>query len=200
MLGPRYEKARVWESPAAWGRREEQILLWRRFPRGFRCAIAVKCRFRFPLCRAARLVHGRLELFSTLTVVERHLVFSCPRFHLQTETPGRMRHGLGQDLLRQARPVLDEGRRDRVYEPVFEHPNAADAAGGSPPPAGEQGRHIHLQRNPFQQVFQGGDKVRALLFVFDVIAGKMTITAPTRELSAGIAKAKKSVGASQHVS
>lgn len=36
------------------------------FPRCWCCAIALRYRFRFPLCRASRLVHERLELFGTL--------------------------------------------------------------------------------------------------------------------------------------
>src|SRR6266487_4418611 len=56
-----------------------------------------------------------------------------------------------------------------------------------------------LQRHPFQQVFQGGHKGRAFFFVFDVIAGKMNIAAPTRELSAGIAEAKEGIGTSKHM-
>src|SRR5215469_11864667 len=41
-------------------------------------------RFRLPVCRFCRLFHQRLKLFGTFAIVERHFVFACARFHLQT--------------------------------------------------------------------------------------------------------------------
>ncbi len=110
-------------------------------------------RCRLPVCRLCRLFQQSLELFGTFAIVERHFVFACSRFHLQTESSGRMRHGFCEDLLSQVGPFLNQGGRHRINQPVLQDPNTPNTARGPPPLAREIRIQIDIEWNPFQQIF-----------------------------------------------
>ncbi len=89
---------------------------------------------RFPVGGGCRLFHQRLELLGALALMHGYSVFAGTRFHLQTESSGRMRHGFREDLLGQPGPVLNQGCSHGIYKPVLQDSNAAHTPLGKPPP------------------------------------------------------------------
>ncbi len=96
----------------------------------------------------------------------------------------------GQDRL-----ALRKGRCHCTYQPVLQHPHAANAALIEIGPLMQQCFLVNLQRHLLKQSQQHALKGALIRLVLELVARKMNLQAPARRLSVEIAQRQQFIGA-----